>query len=214
MLHRYALAVVVEGHHDKVVLEAMLGEELEERRALVFPANGTQNIARSVYSQLFIDFTDLPVLIVVDNAEASVISALVARGIEMGPDDPSLFREAVRQVQLSKASEETKSLKTLIARAYEVGVLDRIHVHSLREPDVTEYFPPEAFVATSESWEQLRAIHDRAVEKDFKSWLTKARGASFSDERLKSAVGRLDCVPEDFWLLLDLIDRMTGRLVI
>ena len=60
--------LVVEGVHDKEVLNTLIGDQLRELDTHIFSMSGTGNIVTFADSELLYDLTDAAIIVVVDNS--------------------------------------------------------------------------------------------------------------------------------------------------
>ena len=181
MFRMKRLILLVEGHHDAIVLEEMLGSELRSLRVLVTPLHGGRHIPSVADSQFLATFTTQPIAIMTDNSETSVFDRLLvaARSHQAnGRPLEDVFKSLLR----SKPKEEEKFISSLYRRAYDAGTLERFHAIGMTLPDILEYLPVDSFCSSASSWQELRTEHQNAsVSRGFKPWLEETRGASFSD---------------------------------
>lgn len=190
--------VIVEGAHDKAVLESVFGkDELARSRIQILTMRGTRNLMSVLGAQLIFDFTAADVLIVLDNTNGlhfeSVWNAACQRLDRDGLE--SAHRE-LRSLDSGTAEEE--KLREFCERALNTGQTRRIRVFGLGEPDIINYLPASDFVPEAKSWEELVGEWDRRDR--FKEYLRK-RGANVSAKRLGKLAGNLDVLHEDLVLL-------------
>lgn len=207
VLHFYETILLVEGRHDEIVLETMLGQELHNLRALVVPLHGGRLLPDAADARILQDFTDHRIVAMVDNVDPKTFERLLAVARQVTPGDCTAYDRAADQVLQGLKADEVGFVRRLLRRAFEVGRLDRYVPYALTKPDILEYLPPQPFLL-DRSWEDLRAEFDTQKKvKRFKRWLELNEGASFDDERVFEACRRMDSVPSDFLALLDLLAK-------
>ena len=207
VLHFYDTILLVEGRHDEIVLEAMLGEELHDLRALVVPLHGGRLLPDAADARILQDFTDHRIVAMVDNVNPEPFKRLLAVARQVTPGDCTAFDRAADEALEGLKADEVGFVRRLLRRAFEVGRLERYIPYALTKPDILEYLPPRPF-RLDRSWEDLRAEFARQNKvKRFKRWLELSEGATFDDERVFEACRQMDSVPGDFLALLDLLAR-------
>ena len=71
--------------------------------------------------------------------------------------------------------------------------------------DVIDYLPVKELVPGALSWEALREEHAASSSnKDFKSWLSASKRASFTPDQIRQAAQTLDSVPDELVALANL----------
>ncbi len=93
-LHRVIL--VVEGAHDELVLQTLMGGELDRARVLVVPMRGGKNMATVVDSKLLLEFSDAPIVAMLDNLRAESVAAWWAQVTALQPGDNDGYDDARR----------------------------------------------------------------------------------------------------------------------
>ena len=207
VLHFYDTILLVEGRHDEIVLEAMLGEELHDVRALVVPLHGGRLLPDAADARILQDFTDHRIVAMVDNVDPEPFKRLLAVARQITPGDCAAFDRSADEVLEGLKANEVTFVRRLLRRAFEVGRLERYIPYALRKPDILEYLPPRPF-RLDRSWEDLRVeFATQNKVKRFKRWLELSKGANFDDECVFEACRQMDSVPSDFLDLLDLLAR-------
>ena len=210
VLHFYDTILLVEGRHDEIVLEAMLGEELRNLRTLVVPLHGGRLLPDAADARILQDFTDHRIVAMVDNVAPEPFERLLAVARQVTPGDCTAFDRAADEVLQGVKADEVGFVRRLLRRAFEVGRLERYIPYALTKPDILEYLPPRPFLL-DRSWEDLRAeFVTQSKVKRFKRWLELTKGANFDDERVFEACRQMDSVPSDFLALLNLLARPTS----
>ena len=189
--------LVVEGEHDYVVFDELFGPELRRSLIRIAPLRGARNLGAVINAQLLFDFTDAPICLVLDHLRAEDVDPIWAKAIRA----TTLKRQEEVLATLDRLEgKEALWLRELGTRAARSGSLGRIWLATLSEPDIICYLPPESFNLADQSWDELGTAYrsDRSREDlDFKSWLRKRHGANVSPTKVRSAVRRLDTIPDD-----------------
>lgn len=182
------LTVVVEGVHDEWVFANLIRESLDAAVAGIFPIHGAARLRSLAEARLLMHGTDAPVLIVLDDLDASLASELLAE-IKTGhaSSDPTRVTEALEKLRATKG-DSYLFLHQFAHAALQVGSLDRIHVHGLSRPDVICYLPPQLLLDTAADadWEDLlsrwRADAAPLEPSNLKKWL-RGKGLLPQDPR-------------------------------
>jgi hypothetical protein len=74
LLRRQRVILLVEGLHDQIVLEGLLGDELRRSRVHMVPIRGGRQLPAALESQLLFDFTDALIVPVLDNLSAEHVN--------------------------------------------------------------------------------------------------------------------------------------------
>ena len=211
MLQLYRVIMVVEGLHDEVVFRRLLGDELDRIGVLVVPLHGARNLASAADARLFADFTDVPVVAVLDNARVERIDAYWS-GLALTASDDRAAHDALSAEHFGTGSSkqaEEGFVTQLGRRLHELGRLGRFSVFGLTERDIVMYLPVDALVPGATSWGDLVDEHEAGLAdgrgnwpKDFKKWLEQKNRADFSESSLAAACERMDHLPTDFTELL------------
>lgn len=196
--------LIVEGEHDRAVIDVLLGDELAAHGVTVLAARGVRGATGIIDAQMIVEFTDVPVVVAFDNTATAVAEDAWARALaalsEAGPR-PRAQRQATRHLEVLRSrGREGEALYELCRRAISAGREGRIRVSGLSEPDVIEYLPVRFFLPTLDSWQE--AVEAWGRRGDFKDWL-RAQGASVGVNKLREAAEGLDAIPADFNRLLD-----------
>lgn len=203
MLHRSI--VVVEGSHDQVVLDALIGDELDRLRVLVLPMRGGRLLATVVDSHILAHLSDLPVIAALDNLNSEKVKSFWDDLVANAEKGQAGFDAIVKAHFTNRERDEETFLINYCRAAAELGQTNRFQVFGFAKPDIPEYLPVEVIVPDAESWTALRAEYDQQKKfKSFKPWLKDAWGIEVTEELLREAAAQLDSVPEDFVRLLDL----------
>jgi ABC-type transport system involved in cytochrome c biogenesis ATPase subunit len=202
--------VIVEGSHDQAVLEGLIGDGLKLIPARVLPMRGTNHALDVVGSQILFDYTDAPVLVVLDRTNGAEAQRLWAEAVSLA--DAGNKRAAKDVIGLLRAgTSEGQALYEMCSKAVDTGRHSRIDVFGLTRPDIIEYLPVEAFVPAAESWTPLVDEWKRDRRgRDFKAYLADI-GTPVSVRRIQAAVEQMDSVPGDIAAVLDAVRALLSR---
>lgn len=204
LLRRTRVFVLVEGEHDRIVIERACREELVEARARVLAMRGGEKLPVTLESQVLFDYTDAHLVAVLDALDVGMVTegwrdAQLA-ALAGSPDD------GVRHLLglwHGRREEYTWIRKWLIG-ALERGVSGRFTPLGLRARDIIEYLPVDALVpAAGRSWEELRQQHDEELaarpttERDFKRWLTQRYRGDSSVPAVRAAAEAMTETPAE-----------------
>jgi hypothetical protein len=212
LLLLYRCVLVVEGSHDQVVVDALIGELLDSLGVLVLPMRGGRLLATVVDSYFLANLSDVPVIAALDNLDAYRVSAFweeVAQAAREGAA-PS-FDEIVKHHFSSKERSEEVFLIDYCRSVVTLGQFARFQVFGFEKPDIPEYLPVDRIVPGARSWDELRAAFAAQKKvRSFKPWLEQVRGVTIDESVLRAAAAAMDSVPDDFLRLLD-VCRSTQR---
>jgi hypothetical protein len=178
---------------------------------------GIKNVVSAADSAILTEFTDLHIIVVVDNASAAKLSvaadklgALLAAGMSV---DQAFRQSGFKDISESRSFEE-RVLADLALRSAQRGLLHRFHICPLPTEDIIELLPESAF-GLNRSWSELRAEFRRdsqhgAKRHDFKDWLRAHHSAQISTARIGRAFGNLDDLPDPLGALLREIEVVSA----
>lgn len=201
LLQRYRVFLVVEGAHDKAVLEELFGDEWEAIRTRILVMRGAKHALSVAASEVLLEFTDAHVVLLLDNLDHQLLTNL-AQARALGMDGS--VRRAIRLLD-GLTTERILTGEEVVAVSVAKASLntrpDRVHVHGLPRGDIIEYLPESAFGLKGQ-WRSLRKDYADVVEPgrewmSFKDWLRKARGASIGVGSIRDAARRLGHQPDD-----------------
>lgn len=197
--------VLVEGSHDKTVFDQLLSADTksDDFEIRVLAMRGANDSYRLLDSAL-LDYSDADIVVVMDNTRIERIrTRLESAQTASQTKSTKSVKNLVTGLIKPDDTHEEKMMSELIAHAAMRGMLSRVHVCGLSEPDIIRYFNPSEFgvpvdwdVADREyrNWRQS-AVSER---KDFKTFLVDQYQARFGGDRLLNAVSNLDSIPADF----------------
>lgn len=196
--------VLVEGAHDEIVLNELIGGDVRRAGGRIMPINGASHARSIADARILFDATDAAVVFVIDNVD--------------GPNALKIWDAAIERYLAGKHKEakgalaglsrlgsggEAVWLQTLGERAIDARVLHRIRPLGLMKRDILCYLPASRFVPGALTWDQLEYDYDKAraaglTKENFKSWLRKTRGANFARETVQDAATSVVTLPREF----------------
>jgi len=211
--------LLVEGEHDRVVLNGLLGDKFAELGVDLLPFRGGTQLAHVIDSQFLFLFTDARVIIVLDNLRAGPIRHLWSEVRELLATRDQIRARRLLEMRLSREREEG-FLKEFGIRAVEESRADRIEIFGLSKRDIICYLPIQAIVPAASSWEEVEARYDNEHPPgsqgqpgylNFKRWLQVTYGARISVQLIETAIASLGAVPNEFADLLRLCQYPTAH---
>jgi energy-coupling factor transporter ATP-binding protein EcfA2 len=204
--------LLVEGEHDRLVLNGLLGDKFAELGVDLLPFRGGAQLAHVIDSQFLFLFTDARVIIVLDNLRAEPIGQLWSEVRERLATGDLLGARRLLEMRLGREGEEG-FLKEFGIRAVEESRADRIEVFGLSKRDIICYLPIQAIVPGASSWQEVEARYVKRYppssrrqpgDLNFKRWLRATYGATISRPVIETAVASVDAIPDEFAELLRL----------
>ena len=196
--------VLVEGVHDEIVLSKLIGDDLRKAGGRILPINGAAHARSIADARILFDATEAAVVFVIDNVNGPKALQIwdSATGLYLEGKHKQA-RAALADLLRQGSGGELVWLHALGERAIDARVLHRIHPVGLSQRDILCYLPASCFLPDEATWTQLEADFDNAraagvTKDDFKSWLRKARGGSFSREDVHRAAEAADEIPAEF----------------
>lgn len=207
LLHRVIL--LVEGRHDEVVIEELIGPHLRAAHVLVLPLRGGKNLASVIDAAILAEYSDAPVIAALDNLHAPRIEAFWDDLLLHVDGGQEVFDRIVKDHFTSKRSSEDGFLIEFCRAAADSGTPRRFRLFGFAEPDIPQYLPIDVLVPGASSWAALR--RDFQAQKrftSFKPWLAAKHGTEITDDLLRAGVAAMDYVPQEFTDLLDLCSQI------
>lgn len=209
LLHR--VIVLVEGSHDQTVVDGLVGDQLREARALVVPIRGGRLLATTVDSWVLSNFSDAPVVAVLDNLRADAIEAFwdcIVANSDRGQDR---FDQIVRDHFSAKKRTEEQFVIDYCRTIADRGHTNRFFVFGLEKGDIPEYLPAAA-LHMPKPWEDLRAEFDaQSKHGSFKPWLKARYDVTIDDDSLARAIDEMDSIPAELVSLADFCTSLSRR---
>jgi hypothetical protein len=206
------MMILVEGAHDAAVVNKLIGlseNRLLSDRILVAPMRGVRNVVSAADSVLVTEFSELNLLIVVDNGRNEVFKPILDELRErdsLGASDKELKQILTLHRANSEASYEERMLFDLLERAIHRGILRRLDLFALSVGDVVELLPAEGFGSTV-GWAELRLEYQLSgLRTDFKSWLRETHQISVSVRSVERAFDGYDSLHPELTRLLQQIE--------
>lgn len=206
LLARTKTFLLVEGQHDKIVIESFIGARLEELRVGVLAMRGATQAPSIASCTILMKYLDADFVAVLDNTNASRVQDawIVAKNLKQVKG-----RKAAQEhlnERLSDKDTECVYLKKLMIEALHEGTENRFQrMWGVRAPDILDYLPCERIVPGQNSWEKLRAEYEALSKKrrpQFKKWIEREYEARLEDWDVKAAAESMDRIPPEFSALL------------
>jgi predicted ATPase len=205
----YRTYLLVEGAHDKAVIDETIGGELALLRVKILPVRGasSQLTAIAADADFLIQHTTASFVVLLDNTTPEPFQHALefAQGGATSADIDRYLEGALGQ----NRTDEEKILFALLSNATQSGSANRIRgIEGLPVRDVIELLP-SSIVTEDYTWAQLRDLHTRQRQqkkntaKDFKRWLELRFGADLSTTALRMAAAELDEIPACLTTLLE-----------
>jgi hypothetical protein len=223
-MHRGFL--LVEGPHDKLVLEHFLGHTLESRRIKVIHAGGGSQFPGSI--NVLLNFSSAPVVIVADNLlHDQVQQAWTLAKSTVTADKYHRSQKgmaAIKGIELaqSKGAAEDKFVRSTMDQILKTEEYERVYFYGLSKPDIEFYLPESAF-GLNKTWEQVHDEYknwEQQIRKQprkspsewraFKSWLSDSNGNRIVNESsiLKALKTTQDTIPPEFIKLAEFMEQI------
>ena len=215
--------LLVEGHHEEVIFESLIGDSLRRSGTYVLPMNKGSRLASVADSQVLFDFTDAKIIGLLDNLRAVDVQSLWNDAIALRTErGRAAAVDHLNKSLPSKEKSENIFMKQWLTKAIDAEVpASRIVPFGLAKSDVVQYLPVKAFLPKADSWEDLEEEHQAQIEsgrlkkpelvRGFKAWLTATKGARFTDDAIREAVASLDYIPDDFVRLAEACESASVR---
>lgn len=202
LLSRVKTFLVVEGEHERIVFETLLGDELHRLRVGMVVARGGKNMKDVFDSQVLFDFSEARIVALLDNIDAHRVHDLWGRARDLAAIGQVDQAGALVRAELPrKGSGENRFLGNFLTRALEDGEHERVGAWGLSREDIVLYLPPSAF-GIKRPWEDVLSQYDPDSDGSLKPWLSKKYGADFSLANVRAAAESLDHIPDDFTALV------------
>lgn len=206
------MMVLVEGSHDAAVVGKLIKtSDIHSLldRVLVVPMRGVRNVMSAADSILVTEFSDLNVLVIVDNGRNEVFKPLLddlRERYAAGATEKELKQVlASRRLGLDISYEE-RTLFDLLERAIHRGILNRLELYAFSVGDVVELLPASKF-GSQLGWDELRRDYSaNRLGMDFKSWLRETHKISVSVRTVERAFEEADALHPELIRLLQQIE--------
>ena len=218
LLRRQRIVLLVEGLHDELIIEHLLGDNLARGRAHIIALRGGKDMHLALESRLLFDFTDAVVIPVLDNLSAAQVADTWDDAVSLAAvDGPVAAKTHILQELPKKRSAENKFMGEFLCAAIDHGVESRVRPFGLSRRDILTYLPVAAFTTKVASWDDILAQFEEARSAgatsmtDWKAWAAKVLDVKIDHETILDGLHRLDRLPEDFALLQTLCDAVVSR---
>jgi len=209
--------VIVEGEHDKVVLEGVLADSLAQAGGVIVPMRGADGSHQIVDSAILWRFHEGRIIVVLDSLNTPRITSVLDEAkhcLRNGQVDEAL--SVITSLKSGSASEGTRELEALhelLVNAVRSSRLQRLELFSLAKPDIIDYFHPSELGPLPEDsefrgvplegiWPELLKQYRNAPRRNkpgFKTWALQRLGLSGDvTSVLAGAARNLDRIPTDF----------------
>jgi hypothetical protein len=206
LLSRVKTWLLVEGEHERIVLETLFSEELKRLRVSIVVARGGKNMRDIFDSQVLFSFSDARVVALLDNVRARHVQDLWRRARDLaskGRIDEA--GELVRGELPPQRSSENLFLGQFLSRALQEGEHERFDACGLSKSDIVLYLSPAAF-GIKRSWQDALADYVSSRDGALKPWLSKKFGATFGPDEVRAGLESLDEIPQDFLEVLSALE--------
>lgn len=203
--------VVVEGEHDRLVIDGFIGDELRRVGAELVAMRGASKVVTLADAEVIFGYTDASMVVVldaIDNPGALHEMWLEATGLARR-GETRLARGRISQYrqQHPDPNYEERQILALAQQVLDRGDPSRVRFFGFTAKDIIEYLDPAAFDLETD-WPSLRREYDayKLNKSDFKTWLRLRKGAQINQDTIRAAVESVhwtDCHGE----FTDLLNR-------
>jgi len=192
LLHLDRGYLLVEGLHDKQILEGWFAEELQSKRVAILAMHGATNLENVFNSEFLIERSDALLMPLLDDIAIEPLHDIWARAEAKVLDGRRSDAANIIFREIGKVPGGAKNYYgPLLIGAVRNGVSQRFFPLGMSKKDVLEYLPAGELVEGATSWGDLRkewtrspaAMADRSG-KSYKKWL-RGKGADLSPENLR-----------------------------
>jgi hypothetical protein len=188
----WKVVLLVEGTHDKIVIEAFCPEIASQLGVRIQCLQGTHGLSHIAEGRLLFDVTDAIFLVVADNAESAWLSHLIT-GLRSRkePRQQHGFLESERK---GHGSSEERQLVELLSGAIDSGRLDRFDVFGFKERDIVRYLPVDRVDPSATSWDALTRQFLRETNRTrfgkgdgaaFKQWVNTRTNRGYATPNIR-----------------------------
>ncbi len=191
--------LLVEGEHDHVIVRSWFGDptrargDLLERHGIeVMPIFGVKNADQKAVFDIWEQYSEAPICVLMDNTDNSWIQGLwaeVAAKASAGAVDAA--RSLLRKRLAGSASGEARAWLQILEKALKRSVEHRVFTFGLAEGDIIEYLAADRFGV--KTWDRrgydAYAASRRQARRwpdDFKTW-QRGRGARINTDLVRTA---------------------------
>lgn len=218
--------LLVEGHHEQIILEKLFLPRLQKARVEIIPLEGAKNLSKTVDSYALFKFTRAHVVGLVDNLQHQAVQESwdKARELRSTTSEQAAVDHINRTLNSPSgkrgSQDEVGFIRSWLVKALESELDSRLSPHALAQKDILDYLPVKSFVPTATSWNELweqfaeaRKTRPEKTPKQFKKWLA-GRGNSkpLNDDTILEAVTALTSVPQEFEQLMKRLEAISSEL--
>lgn len=205
--------LLVEGEHELIILEQLLGQELRKLRFEMLCMRGARAL-KSWDAQLLQKFTDVPIYVLTDNDSTERISSIWDEA-KLAHLQGRATLPIIQKLKSGSRGSEGDFLRELCLTLIQREESGRFHLGAFERADITEYLKPQSLSARAQNktWAELRRESGKksASSTEFKQWLRENYEISYDAETLKRAVQDLDEIPAEFVNLLNILNNLTNN---
>jgi energy-coupling factor transporter ATP-binding protein EcfA2 len=212
LLGLYRAFLIVEGEHDKLVLNHFLGETFDKLRIKLVQASGGKTYPGVVASGLLFDYSSAPIIVTSDALENEKLNEVWSEMKAVFEKDPAfeIGRRVSRATRVFKSAfalggsnRLSGELSYILETMKQVLFLEqhrRVQFFGFSKKDIQFYLDASSF-GFQKSWEELSTEHEAARSgKPFKSYFVDNSGKPLiHSDSIKAALEKFqDSVPQDF----------------
>ena len=213
--------LVVEGEHDKQILEGYFSAELRDMRVKVLAMRGAKNVLSILESELLIHATDALLMPLLDDIEMGLLKDLWAAAIAATVDGRRSDAVGVIKRGLDRIPGKGKgAYEPFLIGTIMLGQdLERFLPLGMSKKDVLEYLPVRKIVPGADSWATLwhafstspavraNRSHNGNLGKAYKDWLRRVKHADLSPENLRHVANSTIAAPPELKAIIALVDE-------
>lgn len=210
--------LLVEGEHDKQMIESFFGPRLRRARVELLPLRGAKQLASTIDSRVLFKYTDATVVALLDNMSAeSVGNSWQQAQLARMAEGVGAAKQIVVDWFARDKSEESRYMSGWLTSALDAGLESRLIPYGLSGRDIIEYLPVSEMVPGAASWEALHQEHqaDRALKKghpnEFKPWLRARKGIEVTEQLIQSALDAAPEPPADLELMMKTLESVSAE---
>lgn len=194
--------LLVEGEHDRTVLDVFIGSELREWGVMILTLGGTRSLHAALDAQLLFSLNqDACVIACLDAVDGPEFLTSWDAAKTAWRESRQLGRKVLDEARQQATSYELRELVKFSRAVLEAGMEDRILPFGLSHRDICDYVDPTPWGVSS--WAELRsrflseAGSSSKGETSFKQWLKDTTGQPVSVRTLRMAAERTDELHSD-----------------
>lgn len=221
LLQHTKIFLLVEGHHEELILEELFGDRLRKARVEILRLDGAKKLKTAVDSFVLFKYTRAHVVGLMDNLQHETITKtwdeakeLRARGFMQAAVETVLKALSPKQKKAGQHNDEVGFMSGWLTEALTKGLELRLSPHALSRKDILYYLPVKSFVPTAQSWDALQKEHAEARRErpntpgPFKKWLGDRK---INDKTILEATRALQAVPAEFEQLIKSLEAKASE---